>query len=682
MINMGNQDIAITDYAIPQADRPIRLSLKQRLGLYIICALVASTIVIIGFVGFIVFLWTSDSTNSVWLNIVLAGWIPRIITITTLTLRWAVTVQAGVATSMAASLYLNGFQVSLPSVAAVSLLRFENTGPRSLLQHFTVRSQPKTLFLSGIVLLLSITTLLLQFTSTALLSDVGAGNITQPLPNTNISYGMGSSPYTVQVQSIGYLGTKPLVYPAFAEYTEPAIAIDAVADTGLSIRAFLPFDQQSQRESLRSFSGNATIIDTRVVCMRPDLTNLNLTTLNGAPRITGSVTGSSAIPARFNGAQLMNGSAFDCMWAKQGIIETPEWPIALCSVNTTDLVMISEFDPLVLPEYTAAPTGSAWLLFNSTGSFADWAEVGNVMSTTPVTEVVPIDVWAEMRTDYPKLALRATLCYTAFDIQDTSVKVHRSGGSPKEAVLHWHNETSTFDTTEIRRQLGATSSYHGPRNVFALEKKPSWQQPASMVPNPSGGLISNNQPTSPQLITTYALQGVSGTPDEPIMLCAFCQPGGKIRTHPLHSAVVSDILKDTLNPALAVQAFFTTLFSMAYNDRVFQFNVAATANTTVDVVVIMPQGHRFFSIVLVLIVLHVVIVAALTTMFIVSEHNSLLGSAWSALSQLNHEEMAGWLALGKNKRDSEMDRIMVETGDAAITVSITNSGGNLAFKRR
>lgn len=520
--------------------------------------MIASTVAIVGFVGFIIFLWTSDSTNSVWLHIVLAGWIPRTVTISTLALRWAITIQASVATSMAASLYLDGFQVSLPSVAAVSLLRFENNGPRSLLRHFTIKSQPGTILLSVAILLLSITTLLLQFTSTALLSDVRTGNITQPRLNLNLSYGigLGSSPYTVQLQSIGYLGTKPLMYPAFAEYTEPAEPIDGVADTGLSVRAFLPFDQQSDRESLQSYSGNATILDARVVCMRPDLTNLNLTVLNGAPRITGLVTGNTALPARFNGGTLKNSFAFDCMWAKQGIVQTEELPIAMCSVNTTDLDIVSEFDPLILPEYMAAPTGSAWLLFNSTGTFAEWAEIGNVMSTTPITELVSIDAWTEMRTDYPSLALRAALCYSTFIVQDTAVKVHRSARAPTEAVLRWRNETNSFDTLDIRRQLGATNSYNGPRNVFTLERKSSWQKPPSMLPTPSGGFTSNNQATESGPLTLSAMEGVSGTPDEPIMLCAFCQPGGKIRTHPLHSAVVSDILKDTRNPTLAIQAFF------------------------------------------------------------------------------------------------------------------------------
>lgn len=121
---------------------------------------------------------------------------------------------------------------------------------------------------------------------------------------------------------------------------------------------------------------------------------------------------------------------------------------------------------------------------------------------------------------------------------------------------------------------------------------------------------------------------------------------------------------------------------MAYNDRVFQFNVPTSANITIDVVVIKPEGHQFFYIVLVLIALHLVSVIFLTVLFITSERNSLLGSAWSAISQLHSGDMAGWLAVSKNKRDSEVKKIMEESGDAAIDVSITHAGESLVFKRR
>lgn len=65
-------------------------------------------------------------------------------------------------------------------------------------------------------------------------------------------------------------------YPAFAEYTEPMVAdgSSGISDTGLTMRAFLPIDGQGNRSSIHVYKGPATVIDARVVCVRPNITNL------------------------------------------------------------------------------------------------------------------------------------------------------------------------------------------------------------------------------------------------------------------------------------------------------------------------------------------------------------------------------------------------------------------------
>ncbi|KAF9877934.1 hypothetical protein CkaCkLH20_04510 [Colletotrichum karsti] len=67
-------------------------------------------------------------------------------------------------------------------------------------------------------------------------------------------------------------------FPAFAQnhedynvgdYTRTGDVTDAVVDTGLTHRAFLPFASEDQRGSISTFSGTATVVDSRVVCVRP-----------------------------------------------------------------------------------------------------------------------------------------------------------------------------------------------------------------------------------------------------------------------------------------------------------------------------------------------------------------------------------------------------------------------------
>jgi hypothetical protein len=65
-------------------------------------------------------------------------------------------------------------------------------------------------------------------------------------------------------------------YPIFAEYAEGMVENGSagISDTGLTIRAFLPIDDQGNRSSIHVYNGPATVVDSRVVCVRPNITNL------------------------------------------------------------------------------------------------------------------------------------------------------------------------------------------------------------------------------------------------------------------------------------------------------------------------------------------------------------------------------------------------------------------------
>jgi hypothetical protein len=65
-------------------------------------------------------------------------------------------------------------------------------------------------------------------------------------------------------------------YPAFAEYADGKVknGSSGISDTGLTLRAFLPIDGQGNRSSIHVYNGPATVVDSRVVCVRPNITNL------------------------------------------------------------------------------------------------------------------------------------------------------------------------------------------------------------------------------------------------------------------------------------------------------------------------------------------------------------------------------------------------------------------------
>lgn len=63
-------------------------------------------------------------------------------------------------------------------------------------------------------------------------------------------------------------------YPIFAEYAEPVLTngSSGISDTGLTLRAFLPIDSQGNRSSVHKYIGSATVVDSRVVCIQPNIT--------------------------------------------------------------------------------------------------------------------------------------------------------------------------------------------------------------------------------------------------------------------------------------------------------------------------------------------------------------------------------------------------------------------------
>lgn len=67
-------------------------------------------------------------------------------------------------------------------------------------------------------------------------------------------------------------------YPSFAEYHEGVAAdgTSGVSDTGITMRAFLPITGQENRTFIHRYEGMSRVFDTRVVCVRPNITDLKV----------------------------------------------------------------------------------------------------------------------------------------------------------------------------------------------------------------------------------------------------------------------------------------------------------------------------------------------------------------------------------------------------------------------
>jgi hypothetical protein len=108
----------------------------------------------------------------------LAGWTTRSIAIAAVLLRTAVTAQAGITSSMLASIVLEQHGIQLPKLAVISAMRAAPPSPHTLVKHIWSDVNHNNILLGALASLLSGTSIFLQFTSTMLLTDISTGLVT------------------------------------------------------------------------------------------------------------------------------------------------------------------------------------------------------------------------------------------------------------------------------------------------------------------------------------------------------------------------------------------------------------------------------------------------------------------------------------------------------------------------
>ncbi|KAK5637426.1 hypothetical protein RRF57_013138 [Xylaria bambusicola] len=254
-----------------------RLPIKESLGLSGSLTVIGGSIVALGLLSFLMFLWFGhggrESANAtwVWRQIALRGWMTQSITLASLGLRFTISMQSAVCTSMLAALVLERKLTPKPNVAWFSIIRSTNDGPLKMVR---MMLSSKTLVRSvefWLLFLLAVTTLGLQFASTILLSDIVDSAIVSDMDQTQMPDLFDPSGADLSVINWLFGAMKP-VYGIFGELdVDYNVLPDArgLSQTGLVQRAFLPLDRPNDRVSTRYFKGNAIVMSSKTACMRP-----------------------------------------------------------------------------------------------------------------------------------------------------------------------------------------------------------------------------------------------------------------------------------------------------------------------------------------------------------------------------------------------------------------------------
>ncbi|EXL65770.1 hypothetical protein FOPG_18024 [Fusarium oxysporum f. sp. conglutinans race 2 54008] len=466
---------------------------------------------------------------------------------------------------LAATLLQEG-AVPLPAAAAVSIFRFDNTGPWSLLGKMRGEWHHGSVSVGLLATLLTFTSFSLQFTPTVVLSQVGIASlpVATSVPQTYYYADPDGPSFRFQMsQSHSFLETTHVRYPAFAEWISNATISDTTAqhgelapysapgirDTGTVMRAFLPLKENDERSRLIEYHEFGTVVDTRVVCMRPKLT----TVVYSDDRVTG-LADVEQKPLGLLRQPGEDGSknyslSFDCAFrgATGDESETYRygWPLALCRLIQPEQGIYPVMEPKGTEE-----VGNSYLLINAT-------------ITDYVTDLDGSGVWESITIEANNdtslsVSLQFTLCMTAFEAQEMEIKATRPASFPPEPAVLWNTSTATYDTKDVLRQLdaGTSSDSTVERGIFDLAPR-SWQWPER--PEYSfvvGGAFS----------TTYALTFV-GYDDLYYGLVNEAQ-----------YSILAHMASSTADPALALQAYFTTLCAIYYYDRIIIFDTAAPSS--------------------------------------------------------------------------------------------------------
>jgi hypothetical protein len=658
-------------------------SVTRRFGLTILICLPLAFLGILAPLAFLWYLWTSHANNEVWRRIMAEGFCTRVVTLLSMVLRTAIIFLSMACTSMLAAFILERGLLVLSKAAALSAIRYINGGPLNLLLLFFGGTGFKRKFVTGLfVSVFLFTTILTQFTSTALLSDIRPGLVPGGYQSSQLPFRLNESYTGLDASDIidieGLWSNKPPFYPMFAEYAEsptPYQDDGTISDTGITLRAFLPLPFEQNRTLVRNYTGPGIVFDSRVICMRPEVNIfqfIDLGDFEPEDQTLGAIDGIIQVTATAPGVYNADSpTAFICT-----VIFTPddgasEWAVTVCSLGLgTPGVLVSPFqDPNTLNLTSPGPgyiDGTmSYLVINTTGTLGDWqVAVGN--TTTPPWSYIAHGEWLDAipgnRSTDAKLSL--SVCYASTYAVDTQINAF-SPTQRTEPSIVWDIQQGAFDSQAVRQQLGATIpvASQQDRGIMALQSRPSW----TISPNNTQSALTFEEEDLWYGWTTFA-----NTTLNFCLSCFCCSETTDLTwvSDRYLATVFQAIFQDTQKPALALQAYITTLFQIGYYAHVQEFGMVAPTTWQSFVSVQVPSGFTGLSLVTCVLMVELVLVSIAITLFQTRTRYSMLGNSWQGATQTYSPETVKIHNTASVLSDTEVEKLLESEGMGTTRVAL------------
>jgi len=671
-----------------------RWSPRVALGVFSMFTLTAGSLLLLGTLGFLSFLWFAEggstggaNASPLWRSIMLGQYITPIVTISAAVLRIIQAAQALLITSLMAALLLEKYGVPMIYVAEVSILRSVNSGPWRLLPLFasswTFLWQVKLPFLLSLVMLF--TSLGTQFTSTLLVADLSVSTLVGNAETIPIGVALNLTKSRYDIIDVTNAVPK---FPAFAELERPNFTSTTPNDRGLSdtgrIRRVFPGISEDRRANTRLFKGKAHAMTSRYVCARPVFENgtgLIFTDVNldsGVPTLQGNIS----FPRTLQNAGLdfpdgcVNGSCY-----------TSDASIVDCSIGFVPeggeiaggVVIVQACFPYrgnvlysVLHDDASAPIRNySQAVYIMKSNFTS-KEIGGIRQNLSLESILPLPAGkpdGEFLTwELNEIYFSATVCFqqTSFDLVDVSLSAD-TDLLPAEAIFE--GETELWNVDGPARQFGysrdmvASGGNASSRGLYNIDS--------------AGEMIEKSFTTRLQQGTLFMGNSQLQTHG----LVAFFSPNafGNLawNVHQATQSLTLAALDNTGRPALALDTLMTTVARASIDNMLPFFKETEDAQVVPSVAVLAPRRIRGLLAVAALIVSSLLCVAVVAGLFLARTRHSIHGNYWHVAAQIFSEETQWILDDATEVSDQAVARMMSATTagmDVKIGRSVTGSG--------
>ncbi|KAK8035723.1 hypothetical protein PG991_001796 [Apiospora marii] len=597
-----------------------------------------SSLLLLAAIAFLQFLWfqarkaqDGKEPHKLWQTIVFRDWLTRTVTITAVLMRSVVTAQAAIVAPMVAAIIVES-SVHIAQLPILSIARAVYLSPTSLAMpvYTNARTTSKYLY-SLLVITICLLTLGGQFISTLLLSDFQDTSIASPPIFT--MHTMGSS-WDAMPMGKGYQQFWTQAPPAFWRFAEHHVpnfkTIPNMVDTGITLRAVIPWLDEKSRLDLRFYAGKALTWDARVVCFSPSLRNASFASDGKDLNVQGALAYNATYPPLKETGYGWDPTNCTTSWSST---------ISVCRVDhkfTTDPSLAAP--PFEIGDYNTylndsdnflvlrLSVGSDALRFNDVPKFKVTFADDQTFTGWSIRRDGPWTVAFNSSGDQ-MFALSYCCTTPAMYYLDVIMNGTSGGSEPTIKLLPSTvslagDDNGVADRAQLvtlRRQLGATLDNLTPQDRGILSLK---------TPN-----TSHNRPKGILEVISEFLSS-SSSYHAAYNFGRNFDPDTYSSVHKLHKALFVDIMNDTGNPALALQAFSTTLNQMKYYESSYRWTDNNSITYITSESMSIPVGRAGFMSVIAIVAVHLGILAVTSVLFIQRTKATLIGDPWQSIAQV------------------------------------------------